>query len=348
MGWAGALQPPPLGRRRSWQPGRVAEEEGGPEALAWKKSGGTPHGPLHPAPTEDIPVPVGSAPSPLGEASGSQKQLGSWAREGEATKGRGHLAKELEEAVLTVRLVVLLLEGALVELLEAEGTDEMLRVELLGHGSNAAACDGLLAAGAQRTPPLMIVHLTVGLPIVLKEAAIDKRCEAFPAHKALRVPEGVEGRNVVLQDGPGTAATFGGEHVKVILPAIGLAIFLMEPFGTKEGSTLGTEEVLRVPRSVKGCHHFIQDGAIAVVAAWREEVVIVLFTVGLSIPLKEVPGSNLLLAVGADEMLWVPRLPHGGHNLPSNGLLAGPADTLGNCGNTQFVQVRLQAPQHAI
>lgn len=110
---------------------------------------------------------------------------------------------------------------------------------------------------------------------------------------------------------------------------------------------------------------------------------IVLFTVGLSIPLKEVPGSNLLLAVGADEMLWVPRLPHGGHNLqtevecgsgpwpateqqrsyppatpprptstshhlPSNGLLAGPADTLGNCGNTQFVQVRLQAPQHAI
>lgn len=55
----------------------------------------------------------------------------------------------------------------------------MLRVELLGHGGNAAACDGLLAAGAQRAPPLMIVHLTVGLPVVLKEAAVDKRCEAF-------------------------------------------------------------------------------------------------------------------------------------------------------------------------
>lgn len=42
---------------------------------------------------------------------------------------------------------------------------------------------------------------------------------------------------------------------------------------------------------------------------------IVLFTVRLSIPLKEVPGSDLLLAVGADEVLRVPRLPHGSHDL---------------------------------
>lgn len=75
---------------------------------------------------------------------------------------------------------------------------------------------------------------------------------------------------------------------------------------------------------------------------------IVLFTVGLSIPLKKVPGSDLLLAMGADEVLWVPRLSHGGHNLPSDGLLAGPADPFGNRGDPQFVQVRLQAPQHTI
>lgn len=165
----------------------------------------------------------------------------------------------------------------------------------------------------------MVVHLTVGLPIVLEEAAVDEWREAFPTHEALGMPEGVEGRDVVLQDGPGTAATLGREHVKVILPAVGLAVFLVEPFRPKEGATLGTEEVLRVPRPVKGCHHFIQDGPVAVVAAWREEVVIVLFTVGLSIPLKEVPGPDLLLAVGADEMLWVPRLPHGSHNLPRDG-----------------------------
>lgn len=95
------------------------------------------------------------------------------------TKGRGRLAEELEEAVLTVRLVVLLLEGALVELLEAKGTDEVLWVEFLGHGGDAAASDGLLAAGAQRAAPLMVMHLTVGLPVVLEEAAIDEWREAF-------------------------------------------------------------------------------------------------------------------------------------------------------------------------
>lgn len=55
----------------------------------------------------------------------------------------------------------------------------MLRVELLGHGGDAAARDGLLAAGAQRAPPLVVVHLTVGLPVVLEEAAVDKWCEAL-------------------------------------------------------------------------------------------------------------------------------------------------------------------------
>lgn len=55
----------------------------------------------------------------------------------------------------------------------------MLRVELLGHGGDAAARDGLLAAGAQRAPPLVVVHLTVGLSVVLEEAAVDKWCEAF-------------------------------------------------------------------------------------------------------------------------------------------------------------------------
>ena len=67
------------------------------------------------------------------------------------------------------------------------------------------------------------------------------------------------------------------------------------------------------PRHATGTH--IQDGTVAVVAAWGEEVVIVLFTVGLPVPLKEVPGSDLLLAVGADKVLRVPRLSHGGHNL---------------------------------
>lgn len=42
---------------------------------------------------------------------------------------------------------------------------------------------------------------------------------------------------------------------------------------------------------------------------------VVLFTVGLSVPLEEIPGANLFLAVGAHEVLGVPCLPHGGHDL---------------------------------
>lgn len=55
----------------------------------------------------------------------------------------------------------------------------MLGVELLGHGGDTATGDGLLAAGAQRAAPLVVVNLTVRLPVVLKEAAVDKRREAF-------------------------------------------------------------------------------------------------------------------------------------------------------------------------
>lgn len=78
---------------------------------------------------------------------GSQWQWAALAGEGRVT-GVG-LTEELQEAALTVGLVILLLEGALVELLEAKGAHEMLGVELLGHGGDAAAGDGLLAAGAQ-------------------------------------------------------------------------------------------------------------------------------------------------------------------------------------------------------
>lgn len=78
---------------------------------------------------------------------GSQWQWVALAGEGRVA-GVG-LTEELQEAALTVGLVVLLLESALVELLEAKGAHEMLGVELLGHGGDAAAGDGLLAAGAQ-------------------------------------------------------------------------------------------------------------------------------------------------------------------------------------------------------
>lgn len=111
-------------------------------------------------------------PTPLGHSGLRWRWL-------ERAGDRSGLAEELQEAALAVRLVVLLLEGALVELLEAEGAHEMLGVELLGHGGDAAPGNGLLAARAQRATPLVVVHLTVRLPVMLKEAAVDKGREAF-------------------------------------------------------------------------------------------------------------------------------------------------------------------------
>lgn len=177
--WGGP--PAPLrGGRGAGSLRTAAGGGGGPEVLAEEEKQGAPFEPsCHPAePGHGFQFQSGWALQPwarplvtaaVGEAGPGDKADGATRR----------LAEELEEAVLTVRLVVLLLEGALVELLEAEGTDEVLRVELLGHGGDAAARDGLLAAGAQRAAPLVVVHLAVGLPVVLEEAAVDERREAF-------------------------------------------------------------------------------------------------------------------------------------------------------------------------
>lgn len=89
------------------------------------------------------------------------------------------LTEEFNKAALAVGLVILLLESALVQLLEAESTNKVLRVELLAHGGDAAPRDGLLAARAQRAAALVVVRLAVRLPVVIKEAAVDEWCEAL-------------------------------------------------------------------------------------------------------------------------------------------------------------------------
>lgn len=59
----------------------------------------------------------------------------------------------------------------------------------------------------------------------------------------------------------------------------------------------------------------IQNGPVAVVAAWGEQVVVVLLAVRLPFALKEVPGADLLLTVSAHKVFRVPRPAHGGHHL---------------------------------
>lgn len=66
---------------------------------------------------------------------------------------------------------------------------------------------------------------------------------------------------------------------------------------------------------VNACITNIQYGSITVVASWGEQAVVVSLAVRLPVSLKEVPGANLLLAVGAHKVLRVPRSAHGSHHL---------------------------------
>lgn len=50
------------------------------------------------------------------------------------------LTEQLDEAGLAVRVVAMLLEGALVEKLEAEGAGEVFGVPLASHGCHTLAC----------------------------------------------------------------------------------------------------------------------------------------------------------------------------------------------------------------
>lgn len=55
---------------------------------------------------------------------------------------------------------------------------------------------------------------------------------------------------------------------------------------------------------------------------------VIRFTVGMSVTLEEVPGAQLLGAMGAHKVLRVPGLAQGGDNLTDNGFLAGVAASL--------------------
>lgn len=122
----------------------------------------------------------------------------------------------------------------------------------------------------------------------------------------------------------------------------------METFWSKKGSTLGTEEMLRMPSLVQSRHYFIQYGSITVVASRGEQAVVVFLTVRLPLTLKEVPGADLLLTVGAHKVLRVPRSAHGSHHLSSNRFLAGTTDTFSHRLDSKSVEVGLQASQHVV
>ena len=85
------------------------------------------------------------------------------------------LTKKFYVAGLAVGVVPMLLEGALVQQLQAEGAGEVLGMKLLAHCSDTLAHDRLLAAGTERAAGSVVVDLTVGLTLVIKVVPTGKR-----------------------------------------------------------------------------------------------------------------------------------------------------------------------------
>lgn len=149
---------------------------------------------------------------------------------------------------MAVGLVVMLFEGSLVQLFEAEGADKVLRVEFSEHGSDTATHDRLVARGTQGATLCMVMCLTVRLALKVEEATADERTATLPADEAVRVPLCVQSRDVVLRDGVVTASALGGKQVEVVLAAVRFPIHLMVPFLSELRTTHATEEMLRMPR----------------------------------------------------------------------------------------------------
>lgn len=97
--------------------------------------------------------------------------------------------KEFDEAGVAVRLVLLLLEAAFAQGLQAEVTHEVVGVEFGPHGSDAAAQDRLLAGLTHAAAGLVVVGLTQWLTLMFEEAAVDKGAVALPTYEALWVPQ---------------------------------------------------------------------------------------------------------------------------------------------------------------
>lgn len=70
------------------------------------------------------------------------------------------------------------------------------------------------------------------------------------------------------------------------------------------------------------CHTAILDRSVATGTSWTELVVIVLFTVGTSVPLKKVPVTKLRSTLTACIVLWMPHFAQSDDYLSDDGLSA--------------------------
>ena len=85
-----------------------------------------------------------------------------------------------------------------------------------------------MAASTEAASEGVVMVLTVGEPLVFVEASPVKWLLALLAHKAVRAPLHVQGRDVVVHDGLGAAAALGGKLAIIALLAVCSILTLME------------------------------------------------------------------------------------------------------------------------
>lgn len=187
------------------------------------------------------------------------------------------------------------------------------------------------------------------------------------------MPLPIQRWNVVLHDRAIAPAALWRKHVKVIVPTIRFAVPLVESLLAKLLPALGAEEVLRVPRFFQRSHAFlkerknpshvkiwktkvpnlssflyIQDGSVAVRASGTEQVVIIGLAVRVSVPLEEVPRTQLLVAVIASKVLRMPSFSKSRNHLADDRFLARVTAALLRCGYPLATHVRLQIAKHRV
>lgn len=82
-------------------------------------------------------------------------------------------------------------------------------MELVAHGADAAASNGLPTAMAEGSSAAVVMELTEWTSIQFKEGASRKAAEAVPTNKAFWVPDSVHGCKVVFQHWAVAAPTLG-------------------------------------------------------------------------------------------------------------------------------------------
>jgi len=95
---------------------------------------------------------------------------------------RRHSAEQAAKALLAIRLAILFLECALVELALAVCADKVLRVIFTIHCRDTAPGHRLITGDAEGAAPSMKVHLAVRQTFVIVETLRAKRSATFLQH----------------------------------------------------------------------------------------------------------------------------------------------------------------------